>query len=230
MGTHLSISLVHRYRNAHTGERRSFVIGVVVFLVTAGTFIALFLKPDRRAWSETGTAVGGIMSIVAVTLGAIALWNTIDSNSALSSRADRIFESKLQFEEAIALFAASAEVSARYPGASSELVKNSLKAVEKSGNEGLTNGIFRLLMGKDDPERFHIDSSLSLQFIVLMHLVTTSIKNDPDSAQVKAALEIALKLRQALSEVTYTDIRRSLHLQIEHVAPDRKSKQEESSL
>lgn len=169
------------------------------------------------------------MSIVAVTLGAIALWNTIDSNSALSSRADRIFESKLQFEEAIALFAASTEVSARYPGVSDELVRNSLRAVQKAGDEGLTNGIFRLLMGKDDPVRFHVENSLSLQFMVLMHLVSASIESDLNPARVKGALEIALKLRAALSTLTYTQIRQSLHLQIEHLARSGDVEQADSS-
>ena len=214
----MSLSLIHRFQNAHTGVRRSAVIGVSVSVLSSGVFVYLFLKSNRTAWIETGTAVGGLMSIIAVTLGAIALLNTIDSNSIMTERADRIFESKLQLEESLHLIKSTVEIRNLYPKSPSHLVIIALETLKDAGDLAIKNGMYRLLLSKDDPNEYNIDSSPSLQFLTLMQLVAMTHDDPANNELLSRVIDLGQRLRSGLSTITYTDIRHSSHIAIEHAS------------
>lgn len=214
----MSLSLIHRFQNAHTGVRRSAVIGVSVSVLSSGVFVYLFLKSNRTAWIETGTAVGGLMSIIAVTLGAIALLNTIDSNSIITERTDRIFESKLQLEESLHLIKSTVEIRNLYPKSPSHLVIIALETLKDAGDLAIKNGMYRLLLSKDDPNEYNIDSSPSLQFLTLMHLVAMTHDDPANNELLSRVIDLGQRLRSGLSTIMYTDIRHSSHIAIEHAS------------
>jgi len=185
--------------------------------MTAAIFVAIFFLDDRIAWVETGNAVGGIMSVVAVTFGAIALWSTIDSNSVLSERADRVFESKQALEEALALLLKTADICERFRGGRAHLlVSNALQATQVAGWDAMKSGLYRLLLTNDNLSlenggKEHIDTMSSLQFLTILQLVdatTEAPQIDP------RCVELARMLSKSLDKVTYSQIRRSLRQRI----------------
>lgn len=213
----MRLRLIQRYREAPSGSRISFFSGAITLALTFTIFFSIFRIGDRMAWVETGNAVGGIMSVIAVTFGAIALWSTIDSNSVLSERSDRVFESKQALEEALALYLKTAEICERYRGSESELlVTNARKAVREVGWEAMKSGLYRLLLTRDNSDlkdgvREHIDTMASLQFLTLLNMV----EGDAKTPQINAGIvELALKLSGSLGEITYAQIRRSLRQKI----------------
>jgi len=185
--------------------------------MTAAIFVAIFFLDDRIAWVETGNAVGGIMSVVAVTFGAIALWSTIDSNSVLSERADRVFESKQAVEEALALLLKTADICERFRGGRAHLlVSNALQATQVAGWDAMKSGLYRLLLTNDNLSlenggKEHIDTMSSLQFLTILQLVDATT----EAPQIdQRCVELARMLSKSLDKVTYSQIRRSLRQRI----------------
>jgi len=185
--------------------------------MTAAIFVAIFFLDDRIAWVETGNAVGGIMSVVAVTFGAIALWSTIDSNSVLSERADRVFESKQALEEALALLLKTADICERFRGGRAHLlVSNALQATQVAGWDAMKSGLYRLLLTNDNLSlenggKEHIDTMSSLQFLTILQLVDATT----EAPQIdQRCVELARMLSKSLDKVTYSQIRRSLRQRI----------------
>jgi len=213
----VALGLIRRYRESHSGSRFSFLSGAVVLVMTAAIFVAIFFLDDRIAWVETGNAVGGIMSVVAVTFGAIALWSTIDSNSVLSERADRVFESKQALEEALALLLKTADICERFRGGRSHLlVSNALQATQVAGWDAMKSGLYRLLLTNDNLSldnggKEHIDTMSSLQFLTILQLVDATT----EAPQIdQRCVELARMLSKSLDKVTYSQIRRSLRQRI----------------
>jgi len=213
----VALGLIPRYRESHSGSRFSFLSGAVVLVMTAAIFVAIFFLDDRIAWVETGNAVGGIMSVVAVTFGAIALWSTIDSNSVLSERADRVFESKQALEEALALLLKTADICERFRGGRSHLlVSNALQATQVAGWDAMKSGLYRLLLTNDNLSldnggKEHIDTMSSLQFLTILQLVDATT----EAPQIdQRCVELARMLSKSLDKVTYSQIRRSLRQRI----------------
>jgi len=220
------LRLPQRYREAPSGSRISVFSGAITLLLTLTIFITIFQLGNRADWVETGNAVGGIMSVIAVTFGAIALWSTIDSNSVLSERSDRVFESKQALEEALALYLKTAEICELYKGRESELlVENARKAVRDAGWEAMKSGLYRLLLTRDnsnlkDGAREHIDTMTSLQFLTFLHIVEGDAKTPQIDLKV---VGLAAKLSGSLGEITYAQIRRSLRQKITEKPPSRPS-------
>lgn len=213
----MKLRLIQRYREAHSGSRISIFSGAVTLILTVTIFVAIFRISNRGDWVETGNAVGGIMSVIAVTFGAIALWSTIDSNSVLSERSDRVFESKQALEEALALYLKTAEICGKYKSSGSELLMNNArKAVSDAGWEAMKSGLYRLLLTKDNSKlnegaEEHIETMASLQFLTILHSVG-GVANTPQIND-KAA-DLVAKLSSSLGEITYAEIRRSLRQKI----------------
>lgn len=212
----MKVSIVQRFRNAHSGSKQSYVAGAIVFVATTTSFwIVLQLLDNRSALVETGQAVSGIMSIVAVTFGAIALWSTIDSNSALSERADRVFASKQALEEALALCVKTAWICGLYQTDSTKaLVRYALDATRIASQQAMSSGLFRLLSSRDSGElkrgdKEHIENTSSLQFLAVLLLLETS----KDNFQANF-IELVKKFSDSLTELRYSDIRRSLREEI----------------
>lgn len=213
----MRLNPIQRYREAPSGSRISFFSGAITLVLTAAVFLSIFSIGNRDAWVETGNAVGGIMSIIAVTFGAIALWSTIDSNSVHSERADRVFECKQALEEALALYIKTAEIceSAKFAG-SEGLVRNARKVVMKAGWEAMEGGIYRILLTSDNANlkggaKEHVDTMKSLQFLALLN----HVEADTATRQInQMQVELALKLSGSLGEITYAQIRRSLRQKI----------------
>jgi hypothetical protein len=188
-----------------------------VLVVTTAIFAFIYFLDDRIAWVETGQAAGGVMSVVAVTFGAIALWSTIDSNSVVSKRADRVFESKQALEEALALLLKTADICERLrDGRSHLLVSNALEATQTAGWDAMKSGVYRLLLTQDDLNldkgaKEHIETMGSLQFLTILHMVGATT----EAPQIdQKCVELAGMLCKSLDKVTYSQIRRSLRQRI----------------
>ena len=190
------------------------VVGIITFLSSAYY---------RSIWADTSTAVGGIMGIVAVCLGAVALMWSIQNSSVETARTDRLFTACLGIQEMtlmtrIALQNAIATNNSRESG--SELWQHqSLRLAAfmlgKRITEALDSGLFGLLASIDEDNGVGRDLPMSSAsrkvFVLLDDLVRVApeiisekeleIREKP--ADPERVLELAEELRRTLEPVTY---------------------------
>lgn len=207
--------------------------GVPAFLAVvsiAGTLIFLSSDRLRVVWSDTATAVGGIMGSVAVCLGAVALIWSIQNSSVETSRTDRLFAACLGIQEAthmlrIALQNASLTNEFHADGPSMWNHQSLRLAAVLLGRrlvEALDAGLFGLLISIDDDNGASADSltsSASRQVFVLLDdlvRVAPEIISDRDAdirerpAAPEKVLQLAERLRILLEPVTYRYMAESL--------------------
>lgn len=207
--------------------------GVPAFLaVVSVTGTLIFLSSDRLrvVWSDTATAVGGIMGSVAVCLGAVALIWSIQNSSVETSRTDRLFAACLGIQEAthmlrIALQNARLTNEFHADGPSMWNHQSLRLAAVLLGRrlvEALDAGLFGLLISIDDDNGASADSltsSASRQVFVLLDdlvRVAPEIISDREAeirerpAAPENVLQLAERLRILLEPVTYRYMAESL--------------------
>lgn len=207
--------------------------GVPAFLAVvsvSGTLIFLSSDHLRAIWSDTATAVGGIMGSVAVCLGAVALIWSIQNSSVETSRTDRLFAACLGIQEAthmlrIALQNArlTNEFHSDGPGMwNHQSLRLAAVLLGRRLVEALDAGLFGLLISIDDDNGASADSltaSASRQVFVLLDdlvRVAPEIISDRDAeirerpAAPEKVLQLAERLRVLLEPVTYRYMAESL--------------------
>jgi hypothetical protein len=190
------------------------VVGIITFLSSAYY---------RTIWADTSTAVGGIMGIVAVCLGAVALMWSIQNSSVETARTDRLFTACLGIQEMtlmtrIALQNAIATNDSRESGADlwqHQSLRLAAFMLGKRITEALDAGLFGLLASIDEDNGVGRDlpmSSASRKVFVLLDdlvRVAPEIISDKEleirekPADPERVLQLAEELRGTLEPVTY---------------------------
>jgi hypothetical protein len=190
------------------------VVGIITFLSSAYY---------RTIWADTSTAVGGIMGIVAVCLGAVALMWSIQNSSVETARTDRLFTACLGIQEMtlmlrIALQNAIATNESRESGSDlwqHQSLRLAAFMLGKRITEALDSGLFGLLASIDEDNGVGRDlpmSSASRKVFVLLDdlvRVAPEIISDKEleirekPADPERVLQLAEELRGTLEPVTY---------------------------
>ena len=226
-------SLKSTSRKARRSSRRIYAkpgmwirLGVPAALAVIsiiGTITFLSSSHLRNVWSETATAVGGIMGSVAVCLGAVALIWSIQNSSVETARTDRLFTACLGIQEMtlmmrIALQNAHATNDSKMVGRDlwdHQSLHLAAYLLGQRITEALDSGLFGLLASIDEDNEVSPDMPMSSAsrrvFVLLDDLVRVApeIISDKDleiiekPADPERVLELAEQLRNAIEPITY---------------------------